>query len=68
MNKPKFSPELLRTHQSFMEEMDKLLVRHKLGLSTIVKAQSIISRCHLHGMEVGWEEAIKFTKQRKDGN
>jgi len=64
----KFSPELLQTHYPFVEEMDELLTRKKLGMATIIKAQSIITRCHLHGMEVGYEAAIKFTKQRKDGN
>lgn len=64
----KFSPELLQTHYPFMVEMDELLTRKKLGMATIIKAQSIITRCHLHGMEVGYEEAVKFVKQQKHGD
>jgi polyhydroxyalkanoate synthesis regulator phasin len=64
----KFSPELLQTHYPFMVEMGELLTRKKLGMATIIKAQSIITRCHLHGMEVGYDAALRFTKQIKNGD
>lgn len=45
--------------------MDELLFSKKLGMATIVKAQLIISRCHLHGMEVGYEAALRFKEMQK---
>lgn len=60
----KFTPELLQTYVPFAEDLNELLIRKKLGMPTIIKAQSIITRCHLHGMEVGYDTAIKFIKNK----
>jgi hypothetical protein len=60
----KFTPELLQTYLPFAVDLNELLIRKKLGMPTIIKAQSIIARCHLHGMEVGYETAIKFIKNK----
>lgn len=64
-NKDKdFPPELLKTYYPFIVEAEGLLKQY-IPMGKLVMLKSIIVRCHNHGVEVGYEEALRFKELQK---